>query len=311
MSDLYKSKEHYFLLKPGQRLRASGQEQLDLNIGRQEDSKLFIELIGEFNPERIKSTSAIEVEQTALAVTGEKRIRFILQDISLEDNFYQLVDDLIESTKGIINSSQAYFFIVNRFTRWKKLFLSHSRLNEKEIQGLIGELLFLKNYAIPHFGENLAIQGWSGAEYTTKDFSYGSDWFEIKTTSTQKREVVISSFEQLESDFPGHLVIYCLEKMSSASNGVTLNNLVREILNSICLVENKDTFKNLLLDYHYIFGSNEEYDSYVYRIESAVSYKVSLDFPKISRKQIDKRIQKIAYAIPLSEIIKYKEDLKV
>ena len=59
------------------------------------------------------------------------------------------------------------------------------------IQGLFGEMYFLKNYMIPKFGINSAIFSWSGPEQTSKDFSLENNWFEIKTISAKSSLVKI------------------------------------------------------------------------------------------------------------------------
>ena len=45
-----------------------------------------------------------------------------------------------------------------------------NKLQEQDIMGLIGELLFLRDYMIPTYGEDIALLSWSGSELTHKDF---------------------------------------------------------------------------------------------------------------------------------------------
>ena len=54
-------------------------------------------------------------------------------------------------------------------------------LSEFQILGLMGEILFLREFLIPKYGEKMALLGWSGQELTHKDFSYANEWYEIKT----------------------------------------------------------------------------------------------------------------------------------
>ena len=73
-----------------------------------------------------------------------------------------------------------------------------------------------------------ALKSWSGQELTHKDFSYGDSWYEVKTIHRGIPAVKISSIEQLESSTDGELVVFFLEKMSAAYNGVNLNKLILE-----------------------------------------------------------------------------------
>ena len=98
-----------------------------------------------------------------------------------------------------------------------------------EIMGLIGELLFLKDYSFGKYGMRSAILGWSGTEPTHKDFSYDDEWYEIKCIDTHKTAVNISSLEQLDSVVDGKLVIIKLEKMSASFDGLSLNKLIKEV----------------------------------------------------------------------------------
>lgn len=36
-------------------------------------------------------------------------------------------------------------------------------MNDNEVMGLIGELLFMQDYMIPHYGVNMALDSWDGS----------------------------------------------------------------------------------------------------------------------------------------------------
>lgn len=95
----------------------------------------------------------------------------------------------------------------------EKMFYGNSKiLSENEVIGLIGELLFLKDYCFPIYGISIGLNGWSGPEPTHKDFSYKNEWYEIKSINSFKNTVSISSIEQLDSLVEGKLVVYSFEK---------------------------------------------------------------------------------------------------
>ncbi len=105
---------------------------------------------------------------------------------------------------------------VQDISHGKKLFRpNNGGMNDNEVMGLIGELLFMQDYMIPHYGVDMALDSWMGPEKTHKDYSTESVWYEIKAISAGKDSVKISSLEQLDGDDEGYLAIYCLEKDES------------------------------------------------------------------------------------------------
>ncbi len=304
----FNSKERFNCLAPNYRFRVTDDHPLDLFIGRDSNNLPYLELSSFFTPKTITGTSSIIVKQEVVS-DSKKKLRFSLADKDSTDSFYKFIDDIVISSYDIDNANTGYNFIVDRFFSWKRIFGSKLHLSASATQGLIGELLFLKNYAIPHFGESDAIDSWSGSEKTTKDFSFKDQWFEIKTTTNQIRAITISSIEQLESSLPGKLFVYVLEKRAVTSSGITLNSIVNEILNSLSSLENKSKLKNKLLEADYIFGvpDNDNYSNLVYDLVSVNIYPVNDCFPLIHRNEIDSRIANLSYRINLNDIENLKE----
>ena len=208
-------------------------------------------------------------------------------------------------TKGA-TGNDGYAEIVNRYNQWKKLFYGvSSALSEQEVMGLLGELHFLKNRMIPLHGFTEALRGWSGPEPTHKDFSYENEWFEIKTINSFKSTVSISSLEQLDSEYDGKLIVISLEKMSPSFNGVRLNNVVKELMDSMSFESDKDVFLAKLKQAGYSY--NEVYDNYVYNFIKEETYCVCDDFPRIRKSELPTGVSKVKYEIELSQIEKFKE----
>ena len=134
---------------------------------------------------------------------------FSLEDKEVSGLFYKFCEDLIEQTKSINDISLGYITIVNRYFQWKKMFVSSKKhlLDETNIKGLIGEILFLKGNLADRIGLSCALKSWTGQELTHKDFSYGDNWFESKAISKNANSIKISSLEQLDSDKEGELVV--------------------------------------------------------------------------------------------------------
>ncbi len=62
-------------------------------------------------------------------------------------------------------------------------------LSESEIMGLMGELLFLRDFLFEKYGKGEALKSWSGQELTHKDFSYNNKWYEVKAIHSGKTQL--------------------------------------------------------------------------------------------------------------------------
>ena len=221
------------------------------------------------------------------------------------DNFCVFCEDIINSTATTTEATNGYKLVINRFYAWKKMFQTKSKImDESRIMGLIGELIFLRDYMIPKYGELMALRAWSGQELTHKDFSLDTIWYETKAVSTGKPTVKISSLEQLQSPNDGELVVFQLEKMSPAYAGINLNKLASEILKKLDSDEHKDIFINKLVDSGFSFEAI--YNEFVYEVSAAERFLVNSTFPRLVTNDVNEAIVKVQYELLLSFIQEYK-----
>ena len=289
-----------FINTPGSGLfsRIDSSHPLDLYVGIDENGRYAFKLRDTFNPyTKIKQVSHIEVGQ--FANEDFNTLMFSLLEPALLDLFIVFCDDIISSTTGIETGVEGYKVIIDRFYLWRKMFSSHkTRLDESEVMGLIGEISFLNDYLFDLYGKTVALESWSGREMTHKDFSYNNCWYEVKTINASKYSVGISSLEQLHSNAAGELVIYKLEKMSQAYNGLSINILAKNVLASLDSNLDKDLFLSRLKESGFTFDSS--YDEYIYDVVSMKRYTVSDDFPKLTRENIIPAIVKISYELDIA-----------
>ena len=287
-----------------QYIRVSDSHPLELYIGKNEKGYPTLRYNGDFQPVKIVGNSILEIKQVKTA-----NYISILISYTAKENFslfYNFCEDIINQTSDY-SGNDGYIEIVNRYNQWKKMFYGNSKiLSENEVIGLIGELLFLKDYCFPIYGISIGLNGWSGPEPTHKDFSYKNEWYEIKSINSFKNTVSISSIEQLDSLVEGKLVVYSFEKMSPSFNGISLNALVGMVSNMIQYETDKDIFFEKLKQVGYSY--NEVYDNYVYNMVNVDKYVVNAEFPKIKAEDLPNGIGKVQYEILLSLIEKFKED---
>lgn len=276
---------------------------LDLHIGLDEKGRKSIELRSMFKPVKVTGTSAIDVTQ--YTKPEYNTIRFSLKDDDMSGLFYKFCDDIIEQTKDLKNEKDGYKAITTRFFQWKKMFVlsKNTFLTEPEIMGMIGEVLFLRGPLAEEIGLSEALKSWSGQELTHKDFSCSDKWYEVKTISRGNTTVRISSLEQLDSDKNGELIVYSLEKMSPAYNGISLNKLILETRQMFLSADDADTFlaKVAMQGYEY----NNYYDEFVFEVSGLTRYKVTDQFPKLTHANVPKEITKANYDLALAEIMSF------
>lgn len=276
---------------------------LDLHIGLDEKGRKSIELRSIFKPVKVTGTSAIDVTQ--YTKPEYNTIRFSLKDDDMSGLFYKFCEDIIEQTKDLKNEKDGYKAITTRFFQWKKMFVlsKNTFLTEPEIMGMIGEILFLRGPLADEIGLSEALKSWSGQELTHKDFSCSDKWYEVKTISRGNTTVRISSLEQLDSDKNGELIVYSLEKMSPAYNGISLNKLILETRQMFLSADDADTFlaKVAMQGYEY----NNYYDEFVFEVSGLTRYKVTDQFPKLTHANVPKEITKANYDLALAEIMSF------
>lgn len=280
-----------------------GSKKHDTFIGKDDEGRYCFEYRGMFTPVKVVGSKPLVVNQYKVDENA-LILRFSLEYNELIGCFSAFCDDLVLSIQDTSDGNIAYKTLVSRFQAWRKLFKpNRTILSEYEIQGLIGELLFMKNYAIPHWGIDEALESWTGPEKTHKDFSKGDKWFEIKTITSGKETVRISSIEQLDSDSDGVLCIYSLEKMSPSFEGIKLNYLVKELCAKFSLNQ-----KDILLNKLELLGFDFEpaNDNYVYALTDFSSYSVRRGFPRLERSNVPLPISKALYDIIISELAPFK-----
>lgn len=287
-------------------IRFGDNRHLSIYIGRDDDARYSFDFRGKYKPVRITSSDVIAVEQYK---QGDLlTLRFSLENSDLLEYFCTFCQDLMDSVRVTSDDEAAYQTLRSRYYSWRQLFRpDNAHMTEAEIMGLIGELLFLKDYMIPERGIDVALESWMGPEKTHKDFSDQQDWFEIKTISFGKESVRISSVEQLDSDLDGTLVIYELEKMSPSFDGIKLNQLANNIIASLQSASQREVFIDKLQLFGFDFSN--EYDNLVFALRGEHKYNVDTNnFPRIHRDMLPDAIARVQYDLLLTEIEPFKLD---
>lgn len=283
--------------------RADPQHNLDFFIGYDETARMELTLISSKLPN-------LPVSSQHIMVRGNKRndgryaLCFSLEDAGLSELFISLCWDIMESTFTIANEDEGVLRAIKRFRLWQSMLaqVNDSQLSEIAIRGLLGELAVLRDICIPKYGPNVAVSGWVGSLKADRDFEYSYEWYEVKATSLSNSEIVISSFDQLDVETPGYLVVCRIEKTSKFTPEATsLNLLVSEI--RILISGNPEAILQFDTKLRVIGYSNnlDAYDQ-SYKIHGFEMFIVQEDFPRLRRSLLSESISGGSYSLNLAAL---------
>ncbi len=286
-------------------IRINSTHPIDIYLGLNELNQKSFVIITSGELENIESSKLINavIRQRE---DGRIYISFELLDNKMSDLFYKFCLDIIESTKDIPESN-IVSFINKRWNDWGNLFKNpiNTILGEKEIKGLLGELVFLNEYMFKNYRIDDGLNSWMGPDLAHKDFEIEDTWYEIKTVSQNSLTVKVSSIEQLDSNNQGMLVIIRLEPTNvKKSDYITLNQYVESI-------KKKLSTKQLLLFERKLGGANynyeKDYDKHIYYVQKIELYIVNEKFPRISKKMIPSEIVRVSYEIAIDSIRNFEK----
>lgn len=220
--------------------------------------------------------------------------------------FKYIFKDIFNTIDFKGTEQNAFKALCHRYEHWQQLLSrlpdSFGRLKQ---QGLLAELLVLRDNLIPNYGVDKALEMWQGPKGAKQDFILPESWIEVKSTNLGKREIHISSLEQLDSPISyGELSVVTLQESNAYdSSAICLSTVIDEIESEI----NDDLiaidFKEKLLLVGY--GQNKENELY-FRVCDIESYRVNEEFPKIKRNDISTAITKVSYTLNLEAISNFK-----
>lgn len=278
--------------------------------GLSKDGNYRIAFLSSSVAPKIESTKMLRVTQGEEAANTYWTCFDLLQH-DAKKVFFTFCSNLIESITNIYDEQKALFALKKRYITWKTMFKrdASGKLSKEVLQGLFGELYFMKKYMIDRFGAAIAVKAWSGPDAKNKDYAVDTEWFEVKTVGANTTTVHISSLAQLSSDYDGHLIIIRVEAMSDEfTNG---ESSIGELFNSIFAQINDEAVEGIFLSKLSAFGFDSSDDSFMskFDVKSMCSYKVSSDFPRLTEKDISREeICNVTYSLIINSLRNYREE---
>lgn len=283
---------------------------LGVYLGMSIEGLPSIAFLSKRQPIRIDSTKYIEVDQW-YEKDNVYWTKFSLLLSNANSIFYTLCEDFIRAVMNCDEEYEALNILNNRYIIWKQMFRKSTKVLSEEIyKGLLGELCFLLDYAIPKYGIDISINAWSGPEFTAKDFSVDETWYEVKSTSVNSESVRITSLSQLSSDVEGHLVVVAFEKMSSEFNDgkSSVAHIIAKITDMIENEETRERFMAKVANYGYCAEAEKE-GFPKFKLCSMSIYLVKDGFPRITEKDVKySGIVKVSYNIAINSMQEFLEE---
>lgn len=253
-------------------------------------------------PPSFRGTREIEVSSNQTSRGTELRLTLLSDEV--EEPFFKLCTDLLESSRSETDSRRRTARILLRLENWMEL-LGHAPdrgLSGEEIRGLFAELSFMSSMIQAGLDPNRLVEAWLGPDRSSKDFRFGSLDVEIKSTGFRNPDAVrISSESQLalESD----VLFLAIAQLTEATMGTSLNERVRELRELIRTRSSLpvlNEFDDRLAKSRYV--PHERYDTPQF-IESGMSFfQVEGEFPRLTQDSIPGGISGVGYSLSLSAL---------
>lgn len=288
--------------------KVDSSNRLKIFYGLSKEGKKRLAFLSTISPDKIESTKMISVSYYK-DNNNLNWLSFDLENNNYSNIFYTFCSDMVNSLSELNDEKKELDYLKSRFNNWKKMFqnITSKELSEEKEQGLFGELFFLYKYMIPKYGVEKSISCWAGPMKFNKDFSVDDTWYEVKTSSVNSTSVKIPSISQLDSENAGFLSIIKVEKMSPEFNGKlsSVLLLIQAIMSDITSIELQDSFLNKIIEYG--IGPENNYCSRRYDVKNTYIYKVSDEFPRLTKKSIRfNEIEDASYVLSISGLEKYK-----
>jgi hypothetical protein len=273
---------------------------LDLYVGLNTEMTRELVLVADaVPPEVAKRFKAFEIATTPRA-DGRYALSVRLRRKELSRLFSHLCEDLVEASRGCTQPN-AVRFVSERIARWERL-LSRDReglLTEDALRGLVAELVFLKDLAIPHKGSIEALQGWRGPLGAPHDFQFATAAVEVKSV-TETLTAMISSAEQLDSS--GERLFLSAVRLHGTTEVLPDSFSVAELVQSLRDVFESDAVcaaefdaKLSLLGY----GDAREYEARRFVVKEVRHFEIDPGFPRLVPSMLPAGLVSVGYGVDL------------
>lgn len=294
---------------PGEQKKIEIESPLSVYFGYSRSGFMRLSFLSKANAPLLGSTISLDITQGKEG-DGMFWTCFDLLKPEARTIFFAFCENMIEAVTGHLSEDKALRELKKRYAIWKTMFKKPSvkMLPREVLQGIYGELYFLRKYMLEHYNAKTAIMSWGGPDATSKDFAVGMEWFEVKTIGASSTSVRISSLTQLDSEYDGHLVVLRVEGMPDSYDvdDACIGKLIKSILISI----NDETLESVFLSKLSGLGIDlsDENINLKFEVKSHAFYRVDNIFPRLCRSQLATEITDVCYSLAIPALHQYLEE---
>jgi len=277
----------------------------DIYLGIDASDAPVLMLLSSSSAGELPRLKCLEVSQN-LRHDGKFALIVSLANPDLVHPFRYVCDDLIESLRHHAGRESAAAFMLRRLEKWRRLLeVSRKGLSQSEIQGVVGELLFLEKLTSA-IGWSAAVEAWLGPSGAPQDFQNGGYLYEIKACAIGGHTVVISSLEQLNTGTsPANLIVYSVGTSSADTSGAfSLNQLVARIRNLLEGTSAFSTFELKLAELGYDEKQPEAESPLL--VQNVRVFSVRDGFPRLIPSCVAPAIGSATYSLDLDQCAQFE-----
>jgi hypothetical protein len=237
---------------------------------------------------------------------------FRLLNSAHREIFLRLCEDIVVSASTAGSEKQAVQTAIARTWRWHHLLRggTDGRLTSSEQKGLIGEILVLEKYLLPHLSVFDALESWKGPQGAPKDFDAGRVCIEVKAADRASTSAVTINSE-LQLNHSDEMTLFlCVvdigDALADSMAGVTITDVVARV-RAVINARNKravEVFERSLLATGFSWA--HDYSDSRWLVGSAQIYRVLDEFPSIVLKDVPPGVSRIIYSISLAACEPFK-----
>jgi hypothetical protein len=226
----------------------------------------------------------------------------------LKNVFTTLVTDIARAVSQAPDGIGAVTMAINQFERWQTLLksLGEDGLGGDARRGLYGELLVLRDYAVPEVGPAGAILAWTGPLGTNQDFQLTDCAIEVKaTTARASSEITIANERQLDGTGVANLVfaLVVLDERRGGT-GTSLNAMV-ESTRAALHGPTQPALEERLARVGYFAQHAGHYDEPRYTLRDIRFWSVHGNFPRITESELRPGVTTCSYRIQTTGLDNY------
>ena len=276
------------------------------------DSKKTKKIYIEFDIEAIQNYKlpeilGMKISRIKAAYIDPKKAYISIENESDTDEvFLAFTATLVDKIHDSKSNSKTIDSLEITIKYYKDFFSNPNKsLSDSEEQGLCGELMYLKDL-IETQGQECVLH-WLGPNKNKRDFVFENKSIEVKSTLNQtETSITISNENQLDNSNTEELflIVYVLEKDPNGNINVT--SCANSIIELLTDVQCNKVFISKLLQMNVDVNTYKHKNSYT--VQKIKKYKVSDDFPCLSKKNIPSIIFNVKYKINLNSLDSFLVD---